>query len=631
MKIITYNPNGSIKEVRRRHFQVPEYITSFDPQCSFLNIKEEDICIVSSKDDSIEKDLLLNKYRFLIKYDYNNYSLYSYLEKGLTDSDLDNFNKILSFIVHPNRIEANHYCHNTRFNLLWVYTILFHAIKVKNRTTFIDPDKREFINVINYIHRLYHCLRKNDIEERFMEGIKQKLTYTIYPFTNIQTKNYQYSNIFDDDDVLVKVMEALYHTDGKCRETIYALAHGIDFLLQGKLPKGKNNPYKLVSMISNKSMPNANEITLMKATPSNGIETTEIKLPPMELVYLMQDSSVDDSILSLMAKYLNDEYNIYIQSKGSEIQSSVENLITIMNSVSTPTILTPKRWQSFYYQSLQDLINEFKRHYSEARQIQCPYYYYFLLTEKCKPCTKYEFTGTFLMDLTRNNEKCTMRPTLYEQMAKLNFIEEQAGWIRKEEKDDNISENKKEMLALRDELLEGTQRDIANAILERYNDNITNSESRVERIMVFLEPLFNKEYVESMSVKSFRLLLEYVFKEETISNELGMNSYHQPFNFKLVLNILGFLSKSNKHYNSKIKNPPLRKGLGSDLLEDLTDLWNLEGTSNYRKSVEQFDKKIDNRFANNPFTVLTISIKRDIENAWDSFQKRQNQYINESE
>jgi hypothetical protein len=224
-----------------------------------------------------------------------------------------------------------------------------------------------------------------------------------------------------------------------------------------------------------------------------------------------------------------------------------------------------------------------------------------------------------------------MRPTLYEQMAKLNFIEEQAGWIRKEEKDDNISENKKEMLALRDKLLEGTQRDIANAILERYNDNITNSESRVERIMVFLEPLFNEENVEDMSVKSFRLLLEYVFKEETISNELRKNNYHQPFNFKLVLNILGFLSKSNNHFNSKIKNPPLRKGLGCDLLDDLTDLWNLEGTSNYRKSVEQFDKKIEDRLAKNPFTVLTISIKKGIENAWDSFQKRQNQYINESE
>jgi hypothetical protein len=36
---------------------------------------------VLSKGNSIEKDLILNKYRFLIKHDYDNYPLYSYQEK----------------------------------------------------------------------------------------------------------------------------------------------------------------------------------------------------------------------------------------------------------------------------------------------------------------------------------------------------------------------------------------------------------------------------------------------------------------------------------------------------------------------------------------------------------------------
>ena len=45
MKITTFNPDGCIKEVREHHFQIPKYISSFDPKRSFLNISDDDMAV----------------------------------------------------------------------------------------------------------------------------------------------------------------------------------------------------------------------------------------------------------------------------------------------------------------------------------------------------------------------------------------------------------------------------------------------------------------------------------------------------------------------------------------------------------------------------------------------------------
>ena len=112
------------------------------------------------------------------------------------------------------------------------------------------------------------------------------------------------------------------------------------------------------------------------------------------------------------------------------------------------------------------------------------------------------------------------------------------------------------MWELCEQLLEGQQKDIALALLERKGEHITDSDTRIESIMVFLEPLFCDKYVESMKVKDFRLLLKHIFEDADISVELKKSTYRQPFHFKLVLNILGFLSKNNNKFNSKVKTPP---------------------------------------------------------------------------
>ncbi len=148
MKITTFNPDGSIKEVREHHFQIPKYITSFDPNHSFFDITDEDVTVVSYKGVDIEKDLLLNQYRFLIKFDYNNFLKQYSSESKIQDvaearahrEVLSRYDEVLSSILSFYRAKKS-VMDDTRLaqirefesSSLWIDTIIYHAENNQNR------------------------------------------------------------------------------------------------------------------------------------------------------------------------------------------------------------------------------------------------------------------------------------------------------------------------------------------------------------------------------------------------------------------------------------------------------------------------------------------------------------------
>ena len=82
MKITTFNPDGSIKEVREHHFQIPKYISSFDSNRSFLNISDEDIRVLKVGND-FEKKELERKLRTLINYDLSIFTKYLFEQDNI--------------------------------------------------------------------------------------------------------------------------------------------------------------------------------------------------------------------------------------------------------------------------------------------------------------------------------------------------------------------------------------------------------------------------------------------------------------------------------------------------------------------------------------------------------------------
>ena len=69
MKITTFNPDGTIKDVSEYHFQIPEYITSFNPNRSFLGVSEEDVAVDACQAVVIVVVVLARNHTRLVRWD----------------------------------------------------------------------------------------------------------------------------------------------------------------------------------------------------------------------------------------------------------------------------------------------------------------------------------------------------------------------------------------------------------------------------------------------------------------------------------------------------------------------------------------------------------------------------------
>lgn len=644
MKITTYNPDGSIKEVREHHVQIPEYINSFDAKHSFLNITEEDVNLVQFKRKDFEKDLLLNQYRFLLRYDYDNYlknnacKIYIEDERGRINNEetLEYYDHVLSLILNNYRLQYEYpvelpdQARRLLNDSLWIDTLLYHAKKAKNRIQYKNVTQEQnplTNNLIGIIHRLYYALRTANKFGHLGEN-EQKVMFSLYPFANLQSMKLTKRRIFDNDNVLIKLIESMYLTKEECRFEMYSIADAIESSVHLGNSKVNNSSIGFVAMMTNNTSTNNEEAFTIEATPSNSFEITKIELPKEEIVCLRCHKDISKNVLEEIGNALRKEYKLFDELNGEDTKNATTQKALRHFHFSSSRVLTRSRWRDFYFISLNNLETEYKSQYDKIKDYSVPYYYYYLLVNTCTTSQRYDFTDYFLESLIYMAEKnkCIQRSYLYEQMVRLNFMEEEAEIIKKGNDSVENDTTKTKMENLKEKLLSGDQAEIAECIYEKSESDIKNTESLIERIMTFFIPLFDDKYVIGMKVKAFQILFKRILSNSIISEELKEKNGEQPFNLKLVLNIIGFLSRDNKTYKSKVKNPPLDEHIGPKLISDLIELWSLDPKikDNYHKSVEQFSKKIDNKFAKNAsFTKFTLSIKNAVEEEWRRYFEEQ--------
>jgi hypothetical protein len=177
-----------------------------------------------------------------------------------------------------------------------------------------------------------------------------------------------------------------------------------------------------------------------------------------------------------------------------------------------------------------------------------PLFYYYLLVEKCKIGEKYAFEGKLLNDLIirailfESEEKSS----LYEQMYRLNYMEQSANLIFDErklidkQKEEDRYEYEKELLTL----LNGLNSDIVEMFRSERKFQLKTPSEAVEYLLVWLEPLFDR-YLNNSDKNEFKrkfkeLLESNEFKTELLDNRRKKVIKHN-LNLKLVLNIVGKL------------------------------------------------------------------------------------------
>ena len=426
MKITTYNPDGSIQDVHRYTIDVPKYISSYDSKHSFLNIGEEDVEAVLYKKKDPEKQLALNRYRFLIGFDFDNYQHYieHHYKINIDVAQLSYLDYCFSHLLRlygskdlfPLRNEKE--IHEFLSCDTWIEIILYHALSNCNRVSNRN-DKHEmslFTCLSGLIHRVYYALKKANVVGLLSKD-EQAIMYVLYPFANLSTIIGH--NLLCNDTLLAKMIKAMYLTNEDCRDSIYALALVLyrSYTI-GAVPI---TPKGLVMMMTGGSGNRINEEIILEASPSNGIEMTQIAMSEEEIACLVCYDMVGKPRFVEIENIFKNEYTSYY-NLNAEIQKQIINRTAIRKFRTEPIVSS--QWETFYYDTLDDLECRYKNHYRSHKELVSPFCYYYLLVNMCDPGHKYEFNGDFLVELVNYaiHNKCTERCELNSKMIELNYM-----------------------------------------------------------------------------------------------------------------------------------------------------------------------------------------------------------------
>ena len=127
-------------------------------------------------------------------------------------------------------------------------------------------------------------------------------------------------------------------------------------------------------------------------------------------------------------------------------------------------------------------------------------------------------------------------------------------------------------------------------------------------------------------VKNFCSILQNLLKKENFAAKLKTNEKQQDddsreekrglgFNVKLILNIIGALSKGN------IKNGPLKKRIADSLKKDLKKLWKLERAGGYNSYINKYNHNEDVKNEKQMFYSFSVLNGDMIKEIIDAFSK----------
>ena len=558
--------------------------------------------------------------RFLISYDYKNYLssvgnnenaieiIDRFIGMPINGNDLDVKDDILSSLLcyYNKRYDSLNLHEITRLIDSLVRSddltevLLYHISKDCSDSIF-DPEGFYYRSIVNVISRLYYVLKRYFGFDSNAQ-IVSNLLHTIHPFATLTFSKKNMSFFFRDDQMIIKLMESLYQNENK-RKEVYRLLYTLELLSDSTLV---NQSEQYMSMVTKGGNSN---ICILPANPSNGIETTEIVLPPEEIVSLRVQCSATDKLKQSIKDALQKEFDKNSCENGDVLEKSTTRRAVRHFKIENESMLSKKIWLDYYFVCLDKLESEYTQEERNSVDLKCPYYYYYLLVDLCEPCEKYEFEGDFLLALVELaiSKKCEKRQDLYIQMYQLNFIGKKAGFIAETEVFSKDEKRKEAMQALKEELLNGPKKDIAKELL---SVNPSPNSDIVEKVIVFLSPLFEEKYLNGIENENFKKILCKIlsidsFAAELKKTEFGGNFKH--FNLKLILNVIGLLSseKGNR------KDPLLKPRIANSICQDLISLWNLEKASNIHKYVLKYNDRVNDNWSRS-WSLLTTELKKDI-------------------
>ena len=593
MKIQTYNSSGMIISSNIVDGKVPEYLMEFDDSMSIFNISDSEYKLIKSKSSKPERNHLIEKYKWLIKYDYELYcNTFEFAEIG----NLLNYNPIFDHFPDPVDAIVRKYRDN------WAYTMLNYSISKAKQFLMSNYHINAYLwikyvtsdNVTSWTNFKKTFYNSNNFDYNdyvhFMEG-REDYIYRICSFKSFlstvnsvrkATKKHNnhinsilsvlptyYNSLpapidLEKDDVVTKIIECLYLDGGKGRKNLYNIISAYNFYCD-RIKTSSS----LSSYIRRMNSP---EYVFVFDDKDRSIKIT---LAREEFASMLVHN--DNTNINVIKDVLQKEYDEYSSKERSYIEEQISGQIYNEFGI-TLNDKNIKKWIEFY----RNTRKEFETG-SRISELPKPSYYYNLLfATNDNPRNEFEFSDKFITDLLFicNKLRSVRINEIFDNVYCLNYI-------KKKIIGDTSINDPFEVKP------EGTE---SNTIDELYT-----------RILYFLDPILHDgKFVTSNWLKGegrynfktkFKNLLELKnddnssnvkYLREVLIRNIPFKSksrpgFNQGFNIKLLCNIIGALSSEK---GSKVR--VFRENTAQPIITKLCVDRNISGSSSYKNYILRY-------------------------------------------
>lgn len=605
----------SNKEIK---YDVPKYVREFDNNRPLVRVSNEEHKLLNSKTESIEKLILIEKFRQILQYDY---SLYLHSEQGHSLNDLLRGNAFgMSFPNEPalpldikgiirdkedlldfllDRVEDladERYCHPGIMHMWFAYikseskcswTSFLKNIPYEDYWKYSDDDLEESGDELEQVswrcakrYRILLDTLRNEVypqlKRKSVQSFRLKSILSLIP-TSYSSQLKPYS--FDDDKFVVKLCNALYETNCKRRSDVYGILTTYNFLSQ-----------MIVSP--------ANYAFLIASTEDYSLSINEKGEHRIEIFMTSEEnanvrtSNRHSKAVAFTKVALKEIYDKFCSKYAKDIEKDTEGEFTTHMDYITFDEAKTKHWRELYVKLRQDI--SLKKDLLGRNQ-PMSFFYSLILRHDNKSNNIIE-SDDFIKDILIINDR--FRSVIITDVLgciyQFNYIKSKA-YIKSQPQQPRP-------IVFKDNFKWCSDKD------HSYSPN-----ECINRAISFIEPIMNYEFIEPKEPKGYEPTIEpNVLKQKFVSlfehNELSPdisdkliediqkpyngNYPYQGFNYKLLFNIIGALKTGRGR-------DPLRyfikksSYLAERLLDDRGDSIHGKGYSGFRKYIDNYMELIE--------------------------------------
>lgn len=623
MRIRIYDQSNVLISNKEIKCDVPKYVREFDNNRPLVRVSNEEHKLLNSKTESIEKLILIEKFRQILQYDY---SLYLHSEQGHSLNDLLRGNAFgMSFPNEPalpldikgiirdkedlldfllDRVEDladERYCHPGIMHMWFAYikseskcswTSFLKNIPYEDYWKYSDDDLEESGDELEQVswrcakrYRILLDTLRNEVypqlKRKSVQSIRLKSILSLIP-TSYSSQLKPYS--FDDDKFVVKLCNALYETNCKRRSDVYGILTTYNFLT--KMIVSPANYAFLIASTEDYSL-SINE---------KGEHRIEVFMSSEENANV-RTSNRHSKAVAVTKAALKEIYDEFCSKYAKDIEKDTKgDFITYLDGISIEEAKT-KHWRDLYSKLRKDI--SLKKDLL-GRSQPMSFFYSLILRHDNKNNNVIE-NDDFIKDILIVNDRFSsvIITDVLGCIYQFNYIKSKAYPVKSK-----LSENNTES---------------ADPFVWECNCNKKYTlEESIERALLFIAPILNSNFIvkdkktgelitePNQFKEDFRNLFKMTDAAEKVRRTLlhMTEEYtdkddrypYQGFNYKLLFNIIGMLkSYHDKNTQRDVQRIFIKvsKHLADKLMKDRKAIEKDGGWSAFRKYIAYYKSYVE--------------------------------------